>query len=244
MPLRDHFHGPFSKLRHWEGFHSAWANMLVGQLNHGVLPRRYVAEPHITLGVQVESDVVTFEKENEVEGAEGGGGTAVYAPPRAPVRYSLDFAELDLFEIRIHDEESAADLAAVIEFISPANKDRPSTRQVFAIKCASYLENRVGVMVVDIVTARRANLHTELLTLLGHPPEGNGHPVGRLYAVSYRTVLRKKKLRLEAWPETLTLGRVLPTLPLWLAVDCVVPVDLEKSYLAACDLLRIPPEKA
>jgi hypothetical protein len=244
MPLLDHFHGPLKTFRHWEGFHSAWANMLVGQLNHGVLPRGFVAEAHIKLGVHVEGDVVTFEQEVGAEKAAGKGGTAVYAPPRPAITLPLDWADLELFEIQVHDEDSAALLAAVIEFISPGNKDRLGTRQAFATKCASYLQNGVAVMIVDIVTARRANLHTELLTLLGHPPQGNGHSVGRLYAVSYRVVPQKKKVRLESWPETLTLGAELPTLPLWLATDCAVPVDLEKSYLAACDLVLIPHNKS
>jgi hypothetical protein len=134
-------------------------------------------------------------------------------------------------------------LAAVIKFISPGNKDRPATRQAFATKCASYLQNGIAVLVVDIVTARRANLHTELQTLLGHSAPANGHSVGRLYAVSYRIVPQKKKVRVESWPQTLTVGRELPALPLWLATDCAVPIDLEKSDLAACDVLRIPREE-
>jgi len=35
----------------------------------------------------------------------------------------------------------------------------------------------------------------------------------------------------------------LPTLPLWLAADMPVPVDLEQSYAATCELLRIPRKK-
>jgi hypothetical protein len=45
--------------------------------------------------------------------------------------------------------------------------------------------------------------------------------------------------RVEAWPETLTLGKPLPELPLWLALDLCVPLGLEESYLATCQSLRI-----
>ena len=31
----------------------------------------------------------------------------------------------------------------------------------------------------------------------------------------------------------------LPTLPLWIAVDVPIPIDLEQSYLATCEALRI-----
>ena len=57
---------------------------------------------------------------------------------------------------------------------------------------------------------------------------------------SYRAVTVRKAPRVEAWPETLTLGKVLPVLPLWLALDLSVPVRLEESYLATCRSLRIP----
>ena len=48
----------------------------------------------------------------------------------------------------------------------PANKDRPSHRQAFALKCASYLHDNISVMIVDVVTERHGNLHAELLQLL------------------------------------------------------------------------------
>jgi hypothetical protein len=40
--------------------------------------------------------------------------------------------------------------------------------------------------------------------------------------------------------EPLTLGEVLPTLPLWLTLELCVPVWLEESYLTTCRSLRIP----
>jgi hypothetical protein len=49
MPLLDHFHPPLSEERHWEGFHSKWANCLVDALNERLLPPGYFAEPNIHL---------------------------------------------------------------------------------------------------------------------------------------------------------------------------------------------------
>jgi hypothetical protein len=37
----------------------------------------------------------------------------------------------------------------------------------------------------------------------------------------------------------LQIGQQLPTLPLWLAPDLAVPLDLEASHTAACNDLRI-----
>ena len=41
----------------------------------------------------------------------------------------------------------------------------------------------------------------------------------------------------EGYP--LIVGQPLPTLPLWLTEDLMVPLDLEASYEAACRVLHI-----
>src|SRR5947199_25734 len=45
--------------------------------------------------------------------------------------------------------------------------------------------------------------------------------------------------QLETWPEPLTLGAPLPTLPLWLASNLAVPLELEPTYEETCRVLRI-----
>jgi hypothetical protein len=44
---------------------------------------------------------------------------------------------------------------------------------------------------------------------------------------------------LEAWHHPLQLGQPLATLPLWLAEDFAVPLELEASYEQTCRDLRI-----
>jgi hypothetical protein len=126
---------------------------------------------------------------------------------------------------------------AAVELVSPANKDRPSNREAFVRKCASYLQEGVAVIVVDVVTNRSGNFHADLLAALGKKVGASDRP---LYAASYRTIMHKRKTRLEAWPADLKVGKKLPTLPLWLAPDLAVPLDLEQSYQATCVSLRIP----
>jgi hypothetical protein len=58
--------------------------------------------------------------------------------------------------------------------------------------------------------------------------------------VAYRAVTVRKGPRVEAWPETLTLGQALPVMPLWLTLELCVPLSLESSYSATCRSLRIP----
>jgi hypothetical protein len=69
MPLLDHFHAPLHPQRHWEAFHSRWANAIADALNADLLPPDYFAEPETHATGRVEIGVATFE----APGEEGGG---------------------------------------------------------------------------------------------------------------------------------------------------------------------------
>jgi hypothetical protein len=80
----------------------------------------------------------------------------------------------------------------------------------------------------------------DLLTMIGHADPTFGEAPPSLYAASCRWVKRGKRTILEAWSHALALGRALPTLPLWLSEERVVPLELERSYEQACSDLWIP----
>jgi hypothetical protein len=129
---------------------------------------------------------------------------------------------------------------AAVELVSPANKDRPEHRRAVVGKCIALLQNRVCVVIVDLVTTRNFNLYGELLECLGKADPCLGVEPPSLYAVACRPRRTGEAWLLEAWLHPLTLGRTLPALPLWLAEDLAVPLDLEESYEETCRLLRIP----
>ena len=237
--LLDHFHPPLHGPRRWEGFHHAWATVIAQHLNRGPLPPNYFAEPEISLGPEMEIDVATLELTRPDRG-NTGTATAVWSPPRPQIAAKVDFARLDSYEIRVYQDLGGAELRAAIELVSPANKDRAGSRRTFAAKCAGYLKHGIAVVIVDIVTARTANLHKELFDTLGVKSRRAAwrSPTG-LYAAAYRAVTIRKSPRVEAWPEPLALGEALPVMPLWLSLDLCVPVLLEESYLATCESLRI-----
>lgn len=110
---------------------------------------------------------------------------------------------------------------------------------MFAVKCASYLQCGVSVMVVDVVTERAGNLHADVLQLLQTPVSTPGQGSHDLYAAAYRTIAGSEGLTLETWAETLNLRQALPTLPLWIMPDLGLPMDLEMTYQAACAARRI-----
>ena len=237
MPLLDHFRPPLSQRRHWDSFHGAWAEAMAQHLNQLLLPENFVAEARVKLGGQVEIDVGTFAEGGSSSAS--GPGIALWAPPQPSAAALLDFEAPDVFEVQILQEEGGPRLVAAIELVSPANKDQPSDRRMFAVKCASYLQSGVSVMVVDVVTERAGNLHVELLQLLQAPVSTPGQGNQDLYAAAYRTVAGSQGLSFETWAETLNLSHALPTLPLWNMPDLGLPMDLEMTYQAACAARRI-----
>ena len=238
MPLLDHFRPPLSQRRHWDSFHGAWAEAMATNLNESLLPERFVAEARVKLGGQVEIDVGTFAENGTTPSSESGG-IAVWAPPKPVATAAVDFQVPEVFEVQVLSEEEGPRLVAAIELVSPANKDRPANRRMFAVKCASYLHSGVSVIIVDVVTERTGNLHAELLELLRVQLSTPGQGVQDLYATAYRIVSAPQGLSLEAWAHSLTLGDTLPTLPLWLEPDLCLPLDLEATYHAACVARRI-----
>jgi hypothetical protein len=247
MPLRDHFHKPALEKFHWEGFHSAWANTIVRQLNTQWLPERYRAEPQIHLGSEVEVDVAALDEEpfaGAASASEHGTATAVWAPPEPTLTLETDFDDPDIFEVRVYDDERQARLVGAVEFVSPGNKDRESARRDFVLKCGSYLRAGVALVIVDIVTSRRGNLVVELMHLMKSTDAAHDW-IGRdLYAVALRPGHPQKRWNVSVWPHELQIGAPLPQLPLWLSESFVVPLDLEASYEETCGVLRVGKAKS
>jgi hypothetical protein len=243
MPLRDHFRPPLSDARSWEEFHGGWPMMIVAALNR-LLPQRYVAAPQVHLGPSIEIDVATYEGDDSdpvATGPRGGGrvDTAVWAPPRPTLAVATDLPDLDEYAVYVRDTRRGRRLVAAVELVSPANKDRPEHRRAFVAKCFALLQARVSVTIVDLVSTRAANLYGELLESLGQfdPALAGGSPP--LYAVACRSARRGDAGALETWAHSLEIGRELPTLPLWVADDLAVPLELESSYEETCRVLRI-----
>jgi len=237
MPLLDHFHPPLYPQRAWESFHSRWANSIADEL-HRVLPQRYFAEVHAHLGGQVEADVAEFEGPAAAgNGAAGGVAVQTWAPPAAAMVMPAAFP--DDLEVQVRDQTDDARLVAVVELVSPRNKDRDDSRRAFAAKCAAYLQRGVGLVVIDIVTSRQANLHDEMIRMMNWGDAYLMPAEALLYAAAYRPVRRQEANRIDVWPETLALGRALPLLPLGLRGGPAVPLNLEATYTDACRRSRL-----
>jgi hypothetical protein len=227
MPLLDHFHPPLSEKRHWHSFHNAWATYLSSQLN-SVLPEGYFAEANVQYGIEI--DVAAFEEPGRTQ-------PVGWKPPEPSGSYPVELSEA-VVEVGIFSRSGGPLLAGAVELVSPANKDRPAHREAFVSRCAAYLQAGIGLVLVDVVTERPADLHRELLLRLGMEDPGPGPT---LSGSAYRCVERAASTRLDVWQEPLTLGQALPTLPLWLRGGLCLPVELEATYQRTCIEQRVQP---
>ncbi len=233
MPLLDHFRQPLEARAPWSSISSFWVVALAKRLN-SMLPRdRYQAMATVHLGNQLEADISEFEIESGVpfEQRNGSGGLAVLPSPMAVATVEPSFP--DEFEIQIKDVRDGMRLVAAIEFISPSNKDRERERTHFISKCLAYLDAGVGLVILDIVTSRSANLHNELMVMVNSPKRAM-LPDRPTYVAGYRCTRNSELCQVETWPYLAAVGRPIPSVPLALKDGPIVQLDLEGTYTEAC----------
>lgn len=225
MPLFDHFQPPMSKARHWDSILARWASAVADRLDQDWLPDGYFAEFHVHVGGRL--DVATEECQPPQS----------WTPPPPDARIPAIFP--DVVELLVFHAEAGRSLVAAVEFVTPANKDRPEARRGFAARCASYLQDGIGLIVIDIVTSRKANLHDELVALMEiRDPATIAHKA-TLYAAAYRPTRGQSHEAIDVWLATLAVGEVLPVLPLSLRSGPCVPLDLEATYADLCRKIRL-----
>jgi hypothetical protein len=217
---------------------------MVLQLSH-TLPPEYTVEPRVHLGSYFELDVNANEHvdPSPVAGRApqepGGVATATSAPPQPTLAVDAELPDQYEYEVLVYDQSRRRTLVAAVEFVSPANKDRPENRAAFVAKCAALLQKQVCVSIVDLVTTRQFNLYADLLDLIRQKDPAFAPPPPPIYAVTCRGRKVANRSRLEIWAYPLVVGKALPKLPLWLNDELFVELDLEASYEETCQALRI-----
>ncbi|MDY3561228.1 DUF4058 family protein [Gemmata sp. JC673] len=239
MPLLDHFRSPDRRRLPWTTMSQAWAISLVRFLNT-TLPRdQFQAVSEVRMGPQVEVDVAEYRLDDPPDpsrGLNGSGGTLTALVSAPPAVLTLSAIFPDEHEVEIRERRAGRSLVGVIELVSPRNKDRGAACAAFVAKCVAYLRRGVGVVIIDVVTERHANLHNALLAALGGQP-AQFMPDTPTYVSGYRPVHRRETgaNELEVWPYAAVVGQPVPVVPLGLRGGPVIVLDLETTYTAAID---------
>ena len=187
--LLDHFHAPLKDIRPWTGFHGMWAGKLAAAISRR-LPDGWFAAPTVHWNIEV--DGAAFEHRGHLRAAERTEPPFIIPEPTQTVAFAF---ATDVVEVQVYHDLGQLILTGAIEFVSPANKDRPESREAFVAKCDALLREEVGLVMVDIVTNRRANLHSDFMERLG---ESSGED-SQLYLAAYRPLITESGPALNIW---------------------------------------------
>ncbi len=206
-------------------FHQGWITFLANALNSGVLPQDFMAMAEQVTGRPV-PDVVTLLGHRP----RGDAGKVVVqtAPPSARVVRRFEKAQYARRADRIAVRHRRGQVVAVIELVSPGNKDSRHALRSFVQKSADLLDQGINLLIVDLFppTPRDPQgLQKEICDEFGEGPfdlpAGQPLTVGSYQAGDVPT----------AYIEPVGVGERLPDMPLFLIGDHYVPAPLEASYM-------------
>jgi hypothetical protein len=209
-------------------FHLSWLPAIKRALNAGLLPAGYYA-----MGEQVAGpgnpDVLALRAPEDAY--DGGGGLALaLAPPKVWLEDDIYAAKTRSVVIR---RTNGDEVVAVIEVVSPGNKNSRQGLRSFVSKAVEYLNSSVHLLVVDLHPPGPRDpqgIHPEIWGEYTDKPF-ELPPDRPLTLASYLAESGRKR----AFVQPVAVGGTLPDMPLFLTPERYVNVPLERTYLDAWD---------
>ncbi|MEZ6034767.1 MAG: DUF4058 family protein [Planctomycetaceae bacterium] len=244
MPIHDWtkiFDGAF------HDFHQAWVFSIKSSLNKGLLPPGYYASMEQVVNGP-NADVVTLDRWQSTAGTKSSkrvqdaGGIAVAdCPPRTKYQYEADRRQYankaDQVAIRHASDHR---LIAVIEVISPGNKNNRRALDAFRRKIDLLLDQRVHLLLIDILPPGPVDPDGLPVALsVTDPADVPVVTAAEPYSLLSVRCAEDSDL-LGGFVEIVGRNQPLPEMPLFLSEDHYVNVPLESTYLRAWDELPEP----
>ncbi len=224
----------------FHAFHLNWLGRLQDQLNDGILPKGYyaLAEQHagrlipdvLTLKV---GDVATKDAgPPTISDAESGGTAVADAPPKTRRQHSVESSAKGRRRTLAIRHVTGHRLVALLEIISPSNKDRAVSVKDFVTKVVTALEYGIHVLFVDLFPPGHHDphgIHNEIVQRLEEPDKAYELPADEpLTLASYAA-----GPVIDMYIEHLAVGAVLPEMPLFFLEGRYVNAPLQSTYLQA-----------
>jgi hypothetical protein len=220
----------------FHAFHLKWIAELDKALNSGLLPAGYYALPEQHAGSSI-PDVLTLHASPALDEPPPlppatGGTLLAEAPPqvqRKQTSASVVRTRRRTLAIR---HVSQHRLVALVEVVSPANKDRPQSIADFAGKIVSALDYGVHALLVDLFPPGphdSCGMHGAIWQRLENTEEPYDLPTDDSLTVASYVASDKVDIYL-GHP---SVAAPLPAMPLFLRPDRYVTVPLEATYLEA-----------
>lgn len=217
-------------------FHQGWTIEIRNRLKGGILPDGYFAMADQRVGGP-EPDVVALR----LRGPEPTGGLVVANTPpriRQAARVETEAALYARKSNRIAIHHGPGRVVAMIEVVSPGNKDSKHAIASFVAKAVDFIRNGIHFLVIDPFPPgpRDPNGIAQAIwdQLVGDPlatrPEDGQATVAAFDAGE----------PLTAYAEAVTIGEPLPDAPLFLDPGWYVNVPLEMTYQASWNVTPRP----
>jgi hypothetical protein len=218
----------------FHAFHVAWIPELSKALNSGLLPEGYYALPEQHAGRTI-ADVLTLHTppvivpEMYVPPLQSGCVAVAQAPPKVRKRETVEHSLLARRRTLAIRHVSGHRLVAMIQILSPANKDRAAVED-FAANAVDALDAGVHLLLVDLFPPGKHDpegIHGEIRRKLEHDMEPYSPPAGEpLTFASYST-----GPAVEVYLEYRGTGAAtLPDMPLFFQPEKFVTAPLNQTY--------------
>jgi Protein of unknown function (DUF4058) len=217
-------------------FHQGWTIEIRNRLNSGVLPEGYYAMADQRVSGP-EPDIVALR----LRGPDADGGLVVAeTPPRIKraARVETESALYARKANRIVIHHQLGRVVAMIEIVSPGNKDTKHAVASFIAKAVDFIGNGIHFLVVDLFPPGRRDAQGIAQAIWD---ELVGEPLGTRPTDKLLTVAAYDAgNELTAYVDALAPGDLLPDAPLFLAPGWYVNLPLEQTYSASWDVAPKP----
>jgi hypothetical protein len=224
MPLHDWTKVPPGLFHH---FHQDWSIEIARTLNRGLLPKGLSALVEQRAGPR-EADVLTVERRPLTGDASTGSTLTLERPVTKIVRQTGN----EIYAVRANRivvRHHLGRIVAVIEIVSPGNKDSRSALRDFVEKAIDILRRGIHLLIIDVFPPSDrdpAGIHKAIWDEILE--EDFVFPAGKnRILVSYETGNVH-----TAFVEPMAVGDTLPAMPLFLASGVHIKVPLESTYKA------------
>lgn len=225
MPLHDWTRVPAGLFHH---FHQDWTIELARALNRGCLPKGIAALVEQRMGPR-EADVLAIER-RAIRPKPEDGGIATLSPPVARIVRRTDGIGFADRANRVVVKHHLGRIVAVIEVVSPGNKDCRASLREFVVKTVDFLRAGIHVVIVDLFPPTPRDplgIHKAIWDeFVDEPfafPDGKDRIVASYKAGDERV----------AYIEPVAVSDALPDIALFLSAELHVPTPLEATYRTA-----------
>ena len=226
MPIHDWTRVPAGL---FHDFHQSWCIRIKDALNSGLLPKGLAALVEQRAGPK-EADVLALERRSGPRPEVGeGGGLATLEEPVTRIVYQTTNEIYSVRANRIIVRHHLGRIVAVIEVVSPGNKDSRAALRDFVEKTVDFLRAGIHVLIVDLFPPTPRDplgLHQVIWDEIADATFAFPAGKDRILA-SYK--MGDKRV---AYVEPVGVGDVLPDMPLFVTWDLHVKVPLEPTCRA------------